>query len=281
MAENPGRGYPLRRRVAREPDPGSRRVVCPQRADRRIPVSDDRFAEEIAVERLVEARGVGLAREGDELVGLCVLCEAGEGLRIHRKANRWSCRSCGEGGGPVEWVMASRGVSRRHAVELLREGVTDGEASGRPPKRATATQLEPLDETLSDDELLSVIVAFYHRTLLESAEPSAFLSSRALANREAIAHFRLGYSNRTLGLRVPAAKPRPVGDCVVSCSAWGCGPTRAMKPSPVRWWSRWSTPPARSSSCMGGSSATICARAPATTRGWPTMLGRCSTRRHC
>jgi hypothetical protein len=165
----------------------------------------DRFDEEVAVERLVEARGIGLARKGDELVGLCVLCEAGEGLRIDRKANSWSCRSCGEGGGPVEWVMASRGVSRRHAIELLREGATDGGASGRPPKRATTTQLEPLDDTLSDDELLAVIVAFYHRTLLESAEPSAFLSSRALANREAINHFRLGYSNRTLGLRVPAA----------------------------------------------------------------------------
>lgn len=167
-------------------------------------MSDDRFAEEVAVERLVEARGVGLAREGDELVGLCVLCEAGEGLRIDQKANTWSCRSCGEGGGPVEWVMASRGVSRRHAIELLREGVTEG-SGGRPPKRATTTQLEPLDEALSDDELLSVIVAFYHRTLLESAEPATFLASRSLANREAIDHFRLGYSNRTLGLRVPAA----------------------------------------------------------------------------
>lgn len=164
----------------------------------------DRFDEEVAVERLVEARGIGLAREGDELVGLCVLCQAGEGLRIDRKANSWSCRSCGEGGGPVEWVMASRGVSRRHAIELLREGVTEG-SGGRPPKRATTTQLEPLDDTLSDDELLSVIVAFYHRTLLESAEPSAFLAARSIAHRDAIEHFRLGYSNRTLGLRVPAA----------------------------------------------------------------------------
>ncbi len=164
----------------------------------------ERLAVEVAVQRLVEDRGIALtAREG-RLVGICPLCDDIEGLVVDPKANCWSCRGCGEGGGPVQWVMASRGVSQRHAIELLREGVTAG-GGGRPPKRATTTQLEPLDDALSDDELLAVIVGFYHRTLLESAEPVAFLSSRSLAHRDVVEHFRLGYSNRTLGLRVPAA----------------------------------------------------------------------------
>ena len=36
--------------------------------------------------------------------------------------NLWHCFSCQIGGGPIDWVMKQRGVSFRHAVELLRSG---------------------------------------------------------------------------------------------------------------------------------------------------------------
>ena len=42
-----------------------------------------------------------------------------EGMPFSRIAERFGC---GIGGGPIDWIIKSRGVAFRHAVELLREG---------------------------------------------------------------------------------------------------------------------------------------------------------------
>lgn len=163
----------------------------------------EQLAREVSVERLVEERGIALVSEGAGLVGACPWCDADSGLRIDRAANTFLC-SCGKTGGPVEWVVAIEGVSLTHAVELLREGLPlSGPASAAgPPKIGTRRLLAGLPVGLPDDALLAEVVAHYHRTLLEAPEAAVFLERRGLGDSAMVEQFRLGFSNRTLGLRV-------------------------------------------------------------------------------
>ena len=142
-----------------------------------------RIGREVSVQRLAEARAVVLVEgEAGDLVGACPLCDAVEGLAVSPWSNVWACSGCGEGGGPVEWVMACEGVSKAHAVELLREGLpaTSTSAGRRPPKVNSGALLPaPFESGTSDADLFEQVVAFYHRTLRESPAAGRVLWSAA------------------------------------------------------------------------------------------------------
>ncbi len=89
----------------------------------RIPAAEiERLKTTLSVERLVEDAGIKLRRAGRDLMGLCPFHEDGEpSLVVTPAKNLWHCFGCGIGGGPIDWVMKRRGVSFRHAVELLRD----------------------------------------------------------------------------------------------------------------------------------------------------------------
>ena len=90
----------------------------------RIPESEiERLKTEIAVERLVMASGITLAKSGKDHIGKCPFHDDAEpSLVVTPAKNLWHCFGCQAGGGPIDWVMKMQGVSFRHAVELLREG---------------------------------------------------------------------------------------------------------------------------------------------------------------
>jgi hypothetical protein len=168
----------------------------------------DRIAREVSVQRLAEARAVVLIEgQAGDLVGACPLCGADEGLAVSPSSNVWACAGCGEDGGPVEWLMGCEGVSKAHAVELLREGLpaTSMSTGRRPPKvNSRALLPAPFEPGTSDADLLEQVVGFYHRTLRESPQPAAYLERRKLGDAEMVEVFRLGFANRTLGYRLPA-----------------------------------------------------------------------------
>lgn len=56
---------------------------------------------------------------------------------------------------------------------------------------------------LPHHELLVQVVNYYHQTLLQLPKAQAYLSQRGLTNPELITHFKLGYSDRSLGLLLP------------------------------------------------------------------------------
>jgi len=123
----------------------------------------------------------------------------------------WHCFGCGAAGGPIDWVMKTRGVSFRHAVELLREGLPSsaaGQAADAAPiKRTTVRALpSPVAFDADDAVLLGQVADYYAATLKQAPEALAYLESRGIAGSaaaEAIEVFKLGYANRTLGLRLP------------------------------------------------------------------------------
>jgi len=175
----------------------------------RIPDSVvERLKKQVSVKRLVESASIELTARGrSEHVGVCPFHpqEAPSELVV-LVSNNWRCES-GCGGSVVDWVMRSEGVSFRHGVELLRDGHVPTRLDGAPPERSTVAKLDGsgFSVDLSDAELLDAVVGFYGETLKANPDALGYLSERRCATAEAIDVFRLGFADRTLGYRIPAA----------------------------------------------------------------------------
>ncbi len=175
----------------------------------RIPEGEiERLKQEVSLERLVRARGIELKRHGADLLGLCPFHEDHEpSLVVSPKKNLWHCLgACQAGGSVIDWVMKANGVSFRHAVELLRADYPSLAAPVRIVSKGTtaAVKLEaPFDAGADDREVLRQVAGYYHATLKQSPEALKYLQGRGLDHPEMIDHFRLGFSNRTLGYRLP------------------------------------------------------------------------------
>jgi DNA primase len=170
----------------------------------RIPQAEiDRIQQDVAVERLVEEGGVALKKVGKDRWGLCPFhADKNPSLSVTPSNNLWRCFACQIGGGPIEWVMKKNGVSFRHAVELLREGVSSLVA--QPVKHTTVRKLPaPVAVDADDQALLNQVVGYYCETLKQSPEALDYLKRRGLDHPELIDRFKLGFANRTLGLRLP------------------------------------------------------------------------------
>lgn len=73
----------------------------------------------------------------------------------------------------------------------------------------------PVAFDADDARLLADTVAYYHERLKQSPEALAYLEKRGIAGAardEAIAHFRLGVSDRSLGLRLPEKNRKAGGE---------------------------------------------------------------------
>ncbi len=175
----------------------------------RIPEAEiERLKEAVPVARLVEASGIELKKGGKDMLGCCPFHEdATASLVVTPAKNLWHCFGCGVGGGPIDWVMKRQGVSFRHAVELLRADVGSGVGLaelGMPTPRTRAKLPAPVALDAGEQELLDQVIGYYHETLLASPEAMSYLERRGIASRELIEQHRLGFANRTLGLRLPA-----------------------------------------------------------------------------
>jgi DNA primase len=180
----------------------------------RIPQAEiERLKSEVSVERLVASSGIALRKSGKDLLGHCPFHEDAEASLVVTPAkNLWHCFGCQIGGGPIDWVIKTQGVSFRHAVEILREG--QPLAAAPPVKQSTVPKLPaPVAPDADDRALLNQVVGYYHETLKQSPEALAYLKARGIEHPEAIGRFRLGFANRTLGLRLPE-KTRKEGEAI-------------------------------------------------------------------
>jgi len=173
----------------------------------------ERLKREVSLQRLVEAQGIELKRHGADLLGLCPFhADREPSLVVSPKKNLWHCLgACQKGGSVIDWVMKIRGVSFRHAVELLRnEHPALFNAMAAAPVRIVskgtteAVKLEPLFQLgAADQQVLQEILRYYQDTLKNSPEALKYLQNRCLDHPEMLDHFRLGFSNRTLGYHLP------------------------------------------------------------------------------
>jgi DNA primase len=182
----------------------------------------ERLKGDVALERLAESRGVELKKVGKDLRGRCPFHgpDNDPSLSIDPVRNLFHCFGCGAKGGPVDWVMKAEAVSFRHAVELLRHQAIGAPASPRagkggrgrtaeiaeasPVKHATVRRLPPpvaLDA--GDEQLLEQVVAYYEQTYREEEAAQGYLRDRGIGDPAFAEAFRIGFANRTLGLRLP------------------------------------------------------------------------------
>jgi DNA primase len=140
----------------------------------RIPEADiERLKNEVSVECLVESAGIALKKSGKDRIGTCPFHEDGEpSLVVTPAKNLWHCFGCQSGDDAIAWVMKLRGVSFRHAVELLHADPTFAvDAHATPVKRATVRTLPaPVAFDADDQALLNQVAGYYSDTLKQSPE---------------------------------------------------------------------------------------------------------------
>lgn len=157
---------------------------------------------------VIRSRGLELKPQGHDLVGLCPFHEDHDpSLRVTPGKGLWRCMACNATGNVIQFVQRFDGVSFRHAFELLKSrkiSALTGPVNGAPLKKATVPRLDsPLAQGADDQAALRQVLDYYHTRLKENPPALAYLQKRGIGSEDAIATFRIGFVDRTLGLRLP------------------------------------------------------------------------------
>jgi DNA primase len=176
----------------------------------RIPESEiERIKRETDLLALVRSRGIELEKHGSkDWRGRCPFHDDKEtpNFVVSPDVGLWRCWACGKAGNPIQFVQHHDGISFRHAFELLDRGSKEAYASRPLSKNCTVPVLPcPLDPEADDATLMQQVTGYYQERLKAVPVARAYLGSRGLNQDELIARYQLGFSDRTLGLRLPDA----------------------------------------------------------------------------
>ena len=177
----------------------------------RIPEAEiDRIKSGTDLVALIQSRGVALKQQGANWTGFCPFHADREtaNLIVTPGKGLWRCMAaaCGATGNAIQFVEKFDGVSFRHAFEVLSGGNAFAAGDGTPRKQATIPKLAcPLDETLNDFALLEQVADYYAESLGKPLNQAArdYLASRGLDDPDLWQRFKVGFSDRTLGLGIP------------------------------------------------------------------------------
>ncbi|NDV63379.1 toprim domain-containing protein [Puniceicoccales bacterium CK1056] len=171
-----------------------------------------RLDEEVDLVALIRSKGIGLEVCAEKAyVGYSPFTKDKlPAFTVNAQTNQWHCRGSGRNGGAIDFLMKHDGVSRRHAVLLLKEqnpqlfGLRAGSGKGGPLSKATVPKLEsPLDAEADDQTLLEQVLTYYQERLHQNPSAMDYLNSRGIGCEAAIAEVGIGFADRTLGLRIP------------------------------------------------------------------------------
>jgi len=153
--------------------------------------------------------GMEFKRSGRDWVCRCPFHDdASPSLRVSPKGRKpcdlWNCPACHTGGDPLQWLVKFRKLSFRAAVELLMEKAGTQGASLAGPNGLAC----PLSPEMERAPMLAAVLGYYHLRLLDAAgsDARAHLAARGLDHADMLAHFGVGFADRSLGLRLPIAK---------------------------------------------------------------------------
>lgn len=156
---------------------------------------------------LVQSAGVKLTREGPVWTGDCPFHDDKNGaLLVDPSKGHWQCDgACQTGGDIVAWVMRQQSITREQALAYLVQhygGVLKSESSSELGYQADA--LLPQFSAESDDQqVLLQTVDFYNHSLKTYKPAQKYLKKRCIDHPDVISHFRLGFSDRSLGTQLP------------------------------------------------------------------------------
>src|ERR1051326_34936 len=165
----------------------------------------ERIKREVSVADLARRRGIELRGHGENLIGLCPFHDDHEpSLVITPAKNLWNCLgACQRGGDVIRWVEVAERASFRRAIEILSGGY---EPSAVPQRLKTADARCPINESMSDRELIANVVGYYNHALHASDDAKKYLERRGVWSDEAVAHFSIGFADRSLGTLLPSSE---------------------------------------------------------------------------
>lgn len=168
----------------------------------------ERLKRETDLAAVIRSRGVELKAQGGDLIGHCPFHphpDKHPSLHVTPGKRLWRCVSCQATGNVIQFVQRFDGVSFRHAVELLKAGKFAALAGPvAPVKKSTVPKLDsPLLPDADEQAALRQVVDYYHARLKENPPALAYLQKRGIGSEELVAAFKLGFVDRTLGLRLP------------------------------------------------------------------------------
>ena len=185
---------------------------------KRIPNDQiERIKQDVSLLALAESQGYQPKRQGKDYAVCCPFHDdKTPSCIITPSSNLFNCFGCGTGGSVIDWVMKTHGVGFRHAVEILKDDASLAAtvATTNHIKKATVPKLEtPITTDVEDQKALQQVINYYHQTLKQSPEALDYLQQRGLDDPELIDYFKLGYANRTLGLRLPKGNRKAGAEC--------------------------------------------------------------------
>lgn len=173
----------------------------------RIPEEEiERIKRQTDLAALVRSRGIELHKHGSkDFAGKCPFHQDDKpSFIVSPDKGLFHCMGCGVAGNCIQFVERFDGVSFRHAFEILAEGRGFTVAATEPLRRATVPRLDlPFDPASDDAALMRQVVDYYHERLMKTPAAVDYLRGRGLWHEEAADRFRIGFADRTLGLRLP------------------------------------------------------------------------------
>jgi len=159
------------------------------------------LALKYALVDVVQSSGITLSREGNVWVGNCPFHDDDNGaLLIEPSTQHWQCDGhCQSGGTLIEWLMTLHNISRDDAMAMIQtgHGIKCQPCLNNGPSTLT------FSSNHEDEKLNHKIVDYYHHALQNKTTALAYLQGRKIDNSDALDHFKLGFSDRTLGNLLP------------------------------------------------------------------------------
>ncbi len=175
----------------------------------RIPETEiARIKEQTDLAALVRSRGIELKKHGSrDLAGCCPFHgDKDPSFIVTPSKGLFHCMGCGAAGNAIQFVERFDKISFRHAYELLAEGGASAFSlsASTPKSRSDVRRLEnPFEPEAGDAELMAQVVDYYHERLFKTPDAMDYLKKRGLGNEAMLKHFRIGFADRSLGLRLP------------------------------------------------------------------------------
>lgn len=157
----------------------------------------ERLKQSISLVALLQRQGFELKQQGKDYVGRCPFHDdKTPSLIISPDKNLWNCLgACGTGGSVIDWMMQLEKVGFRKAVGMLLE-ISPSLAA----IKSTQTKAPKPIADIDSQALLHKVLNHYHRQLQSHKAARQYLQNRGLDNEELINTFKLGFSDRKIGL---------------------------------------------------------------------------------
>jgi len=169
----------------------------------------ERIKQSISLVALLQQQGFELKKHGKDYVTRCPFHDdKTPSLVISPDKNLWHCLgACNTGGSVIDWMMQLEKIGFRKAVEMLME------------QQGRVASIEPREKKVSDPQtnidhqaLLNRVIDHYHQQLQSHSAARQYLANRGLDNDELINQFKLGFSDRKVGLEsILSSRPSKVG----------------------------------------------------------------------